>query len=222
MLETIDIDPENGICACVIWLHGLGADGSDFVSLVPQLGLGNKGVRFVFPHAPVRRVTINGGMQMRAWYDIRRADFSREVDEAAIRESVAEITALVGREAERVSPQRIVLAGFSQGGVIALHAGVTLSAPVAGMLALSSYLAIPGTLAEEAARNNRSVPVFMGHGTQDPLVPLALAEAGRNQLVAAGYTVDFRRYAMAHAVCAEEVRDISCWLQARLDVHQDA
>lgn len=216
MLETIEINPEGEIQACVIWLHGLGADGNDFVPLVPQLGLREKGVRFVFPHAPVRPVTVNGGMQMRAWYDIRWPDLRRDVDVAAIRNSVEAVTELIDRETAQLPLQRIVLAGFSQGGVIVLQSGLALSEPIAGILALSTYLALPVITGNAPVSAGKATPIFMGHGTQDQVVPLALGEASRDQLVAADYPVSFRSYSMPHAVCAEEIFDIRNWLHLQL------
>jgi phospholipase/carboxylesterase len=216
MLEAIEINPDGDINACIIWLHGLGADGSDFVPLVPRLGLREQGVRFVFPHAPVRPVTINGGMRVRAWYDIRRPDLRRDVDAAGIRRSVEAVTELVDRETVQFPVHRIVLAGFSQGGVIALQSALSGSEPAAGVLALSTYLAIPGLTGKLPVQAGRAMPIFMGHGTEDPVVPLALGEACRDQLVAAGYPVSFHTYSMAHAVCAEEVLDIRNWLHRQL------
>jgi phospholipase/carboxylesterase len=217
MLDAIEMNPDGEIRASVIWLHGLGADGRDFVPLVPQLGLSGMGVRFVFPHAFARPVAINGGYRMRAWYDIRWADLRRDVDAPGILQSVCEVQELIEREtALGIPANRILLAGFSQGGVIALHAGLTRPSPLAGILALSSYLALPAVLGREASEASHGTPIFMAHGSEDPVVPLALGEAARDYLITSGYVVDFHRYSMPHSVCAEEVFDIGAWVQARL------
>jgi phospholipase/carboxylesterase len=217
MLDAIEMNTDGEIRASVIWLHGLGADGRDFVPLVPQLGLSGMGVRFLFPHAFVRPVTINGGYRMRAWYDIRWADLQRDVDAPGILQSVREVQELVEREtALGIPANRILLAGFSQGGVIALYAGLTWSSPLAGILALSSYLALPAMLGSEASAASHDTRIFMAHGSEDPVVPLALGEAARDCLLTAGYVVDFHCYSMPHSVCAEEVFDIRAWVQARL------
>ena len=217
MLDAIEIGPDGEIHASLIWLHGLGADGRDFVPIVPQLGLSGASVRFVFPHAPVRPVTINGGYRMRAWYDIRWSDLRRDVDAPGIVQSVGEVQELIEREiALGIPANKVLLAGFSQGGVIALHAGLTRSPPLGGILALSCYLALPAMLDSDASAASRDTPIFMAHGSEDPVVPLELGEAARDCLISSGYGVDFRRYAMPHSVCAQEVFDIRAWLQARL------
>lgn len=217
MLDAIEMNPDGEIRTSVIWLHGLGADGRDFVPLVPQLGLSDAGVRFLFPHAFVRPVTINGGYRMRAWYDIRWPDLRRDVDGPGILQSVCEVQALIEREiALGIAANRILLAGFSQGGVIALHAGLTRSSPLAGILALSSYLALPAMLDSEANAASHETPIFMAHGRDDPIVPLALGESARDYLITSGYIVDFHRYSMPHSMCAQEVLDIRAWLRARL------
>jgi phospholipase/carboxylesterase len=215
MLDSIEIatgpEPELG----VIWLHGLGADGHDFEPLVPELGL-RFPVRFVFPHAPVRPVTINGGMAMRAWYDI--LGFGRDVreDAAGIRASAAALSRLIDREVERGIPaERVVLAGFSQGGAVALHTALREPRALGGVVALSTYLPLAATLAQERSAANAAVPILMAHGTDDPLLPLALAEASRRALEALGYPVDWQTYPMAHSVCLEEVSSIGAWLAAR-------
>lgn len=218
MLEAIEINPDSTVSACIIWLHGLGADGNDFVPLVPQLGLRENGVRFVFPHAPLRPVTINGGMWMRAWYDIRWPDLRRDVDEASIRSSVEVICDLVTREKAQLPSRRIVLAGFSQGGVIALQSMLTLPEPPAGVLALSAYLALPANTGKRSAPDGKATPIFMGNGSADPVIPLMLGKASRDRLVAAGYPVSFHAYPMAHAVCPEEILDIRNWLHRCLAV----
>ena len=199
--------------AAVIWLHGLGADANDFVPVVPMLGLDDgPGVRFVFPNAPVRPVTINGGMPMRAWFDIRELG-GRDLDEQGIRASAAALDALVERERQRgIESSRIVLAGFSQGGAIALQTGLRHPEPLAGIMALSTWLPLADTLAAERHPANAKVPVFMAHGSHDDMVGIDRAERSRDALEALGYQVEWHAYPMAHAVCPEEVVAISDWL----------
>ncbi|EIL89794.1 alpha/beta hydrolase [Rhodanobacter spathiphylli] len=202
----------------IIWLHGLGADGHDFAPIVPELvDPAWPALRFVFPHAPVRPVTINNGMSMRAWYDITGFDLTSRQDEAGIRASIAETEALIAREHERGVPsERIILAGFSQGGAIALSAGVRHAQKLAGIVALSTYLPISATVAGERHAANAATPIFWGHGTADPVVVLQRGSDSRNALQALGYTVDWHTYPMAHAVCAEEIGDLRHWLGQRL------
>jgi phospholipase/carboxylesterase len=192
----------------VIWLHGLGADGWDFVPIVRELPLPpSLALRFIFPHAPERAVTINNGMQMRAWYDIAMNDIARRPDERGIRESQAQVEQLIARERERgVDDARIVLAGFSQGGAIALQAGLRHGERLGGIVALSTYLTLQDSLAAEASPANRATPIFMGHGTQDPVVPLALAEGSAAALRTHGYQVEWHAWPMPHSVCPEEVQ----------------
>ncbi len=216
-IESLVIEPPCAATASVIWLHGLGADGHDFESLVPELGQLERGTRFILPHAPEMPVTINGGYVMRAWYDIRRPDLRVDADSAGIRASVATVNALVDAEIARgIAPQRIVLAGFSQGGAIVLHAGLTYPQRLGGILALSTYLALPKELAAEISATNRATPVFIGHGTEDTIAAYPLAEATRSQLQALGCPVELHAYRMAHSVCMEEVADIRAWLQVIL------
>ncbi len=198
----------------MILLHGLGADGHDFEPLAAELGLlESPAVRWVFPHAPIRPVTINGGTRMRAWYDILGLDRRSVQDEAGIRESARNVWALVARERERrIAADRIVLAGFSQGGAIALFAGLRSPERLAGILALSTYVPLAESLDAEAHPANAAVPIFMAHGTFDPLVPLSLGEGSRELLAARGYDVDWHAYPMPHRVCPEEVADIRRWL----------
>lgn len=214
MLESIEITTGQAPELAVIWLHGLGADGHDFEPIVPELGL-KFPVRFVFPHAPVRPVTINGGMPMRAWYDILGFDRGAREDDAGIRASAAAVTELIDRELARgIATKRIVLAGFSQGGAIALHTAFREPRPLAGVLALSTYLPLAATLAAERHAANAHIPIFMAHGTADPILPLALAESSRRTLESLGYAVDWHVYPMAHQVCLEEVSAIGAWLAA--------
>ena len=202
----------------VIWLHGLGADGWDFVPIVRELPLPEElAVRFIFPHAPVRPVTINNGMEMRAWYDIAMNDIARLPDERGIRESQAAVEQLIARERGRGVPaDRIVLAGFSQGGAIALQAGLRHASKLAGIVALSTYLALEESLDAEAASANKSTPIFMGHGTEDAIVPLRLAEASRAALERRGYRVAWESWPMPHAVCGEEIEAVADFIASAL------
>ena len=210
LLPTVELAPSGEARAAVIWLHGLGADGHDFASIVPELGLpAELGVRFVFPHAPSIPVTINGGMVMPAWYDISEVDLQRRHDEAGVRRSAAQVRALMQREHDRGVPwDRIVLAGFSQGGAVALFAGLRHEQRLAGVIAMSTYLVVEESLDAERAAANQNVPVFQAHGSLDPMVPLQRGEAARAALAARGYDVSWRTYAMAHSVCLDEIRDI--------------
>jgi phospholipase/carboxylesterase len=214
LLSSIEVETAPNPGACVIWLHGLGADGSDFVPIVPELGLpASLALRFVFPHAPVRAVTINNGMRMRAWYDISAADLTNRADLAGVRQSASALEALIGRERGRgIASERIVLAGFSQGGAIALYAGVRHRERLAGIMALSTYLIAPDSLAQDASESNSGLPIFMAHGTADPVVRFQWGEASKRLLEAQGYAVEWQSYRMEHSVCLEEVRAIGEWL----------
>jgi phospholipase/carboxylesterase len=214
LLPAVEIEPERPADSAVILMHGLGADGHDFETLVFELRLpAASAIRWVFPHAPIRPVTLNGGLPMRAWYDIIGLDRRSEEDEAGVRESAGGISALVQRERERGIPSdRIVLAGFSQGGAMALFTALRHPEPLAGVLALSTYVPLAHTLETEAHPANASVPVFMAHGTLDPIVPPALGEGARDLLRARGYEVDWHTYPMPHSVCADEVVDVREWL----------
>ena len=214
LLATIELETRPNPDAAVIWMHGLGADGNDFVPIVGELDLpGDRGIRFIFPHAPTRPVTINGGAVMRAWYDIVGSDLTDRGDERGIRDSQLRIEQLIAREKTRgIAASRLVLAGFSQGGVIALQTGLRHSERLAGIMALSTYLALPQTLAAESDAANRAVPIFMAHGTFDPMIRLDWAEASQRALQGHGYPVEWHTYPMQHAVCMEEVRDIGAWL----------
>jgi phospholipase/carboxylesterase len=198
----------------VIWMHGLGADGWDFVPVVRELPLpADLPLRFIFPHAPERAVTINNGFVMRAWYDIKQNDIARLPDEGGIRESQASVEALIARERGRgVADERIVLAGFSQGGAIALQAGLRHREKLAGIVALSTYLPLEDSLDREASAANKGTPIFMAHGTQDPIIPLQLAETSMRALTQRGYDVEWHTYPMPHAVCAEEVEALGTFL----------
>ncbi|WP_368563452.1 alpha/beta hydrolase [Pseudoxanthomonas sp. UTMC 1351] len=201
----------------VLWLHGLGADGHDFAPIVPELVRpGWPALRFVFPHAPVRAVTINNGMRMRAWYDIVGMDFPNRADSEGVAQSIVQVEALIAREQARgIAPERLLLAGFSQGGAIALAAGLRRAQPLAGLIALSTYLPgadqATGALAEAVVRQ----PIFMAHGEGDPVIPLVYAERSAQVLKGLGFTIDWHRYPMAHQVCAEEIRDLGDWMGQR-------
>jgi len=221
LLETIEIETAPNPRASVIWLHGLGADGNDFAPIVPELGLGGlPGIRFIFPHAPMMPVTINNGYVMRAWYDVTPGDLEgrqRQADESGVRASQAAIGKLIARENQRgIAARDIVIAGFSQGGAIALQTGLRYPERLAGVMALSAYLPLADTLPAEAAAQNQDVPIFYAHGTYDPMIPLARATASRDRLVALGYPVQWHEYPMQHSVCPEELQAISAWLRATL------
>ena len=213
-LEAIEIETTASPTASIVWMHGLGADGHDFVDIVPELSLpARPGVRFVFPHAPMRPVTINGGYIMRAWYDIRDDGGVRREDPAGVRASQKSIEALIEREKARGVPSRaIVLAGFSQGGAMALHTSLRQGERLAGVMALSCSLPLADALAAEAGPANRDVPIFMAHGTHDPMIPMARAVRAREILTGLGYRLEWHEYPMPHSVCLEEIRDISAWL----------
>ena len=213
-LEAIEIETTASPTASIVWMHGLGADGHDFVDIVPELSLpARPGVRFVFPHAPMRPVTINGGYVMRAWYDIRDDGGVRREDPAGVRASIDFCEALIEREKARGVPSRaIVLAGFSQGGAMALHTSLRQGERLAGVMALSCSLPLADALAAEAGPANRDVPIFMAHGTHDPMIPMARAVRAREILTGLGYRLEWHEYPMPHSVCLEEIRDISAWL----------
>jgi phospholipase/carboxylesterase len=225
MIETVEIETGPSPVGSVVWLHGLGADGHDFEPIVPELRIpADCPLRFVFPHAPVRPVTINGGMAMRAWYDIVSLDRDGPADEAGIRASAEMLERLIRQEQERGIPaQRIVAAGFSQGGAIALHAGLRFPERLAGLMALSTYLPLASRFDDEVVDNpdaaNSDLPIFMAHGTLDPVLPFEAGSMSRDRLVAAGFDVEWHEYPMAHGVCPEEIAHIRKWL---LSVFVDA
>jgi phospholipase/carboxylesterase len=219
LLETVELETGAGPRGAVVWLHGLGADGHDFVPVVPMLGLPPAlPLRFVFPHAPMRPVTINAGMVMRAWYDVRPGpDGARQEDEPGVRDAQRAIEALIARERERGIPAaRIALFGFSQGGAMALHVGLRQPEPLAGIAALSCGLPLAATVAAEAHPANRRTPIFMAHGRWDDVVPPGRGERARDLLVRLGYDVSWREYPMPHSVCDAEIADLSAWLQSLL------
>ncbi|HET6655311.1 MAG TPA: dienelactone hydrolase family protein [Gammaproteobacteria bacterium] len=213
-LNAVEINPAAEARHSVIWLHGLGADGHDFEPLVPELRLPDVlAVRFVFPHAPVRPVSLNGGYPMRAWFDVTSLDRSTRIDLDGLHESEQRVHDLIRRENERGVPtDRIVLAGFSQGGAVALHTAPRYPERLAGLIALSTFSLTNRALAAEAAPANRDLPVFMAHGTLDPVVAPDLGHDSRDALTDAGFKVDWHDYEMQHAVCPEEVGDLRGWL----------
>jgi phospholipase/carboxylesterase len=216
--NAVIIEPRGRHQASVIWLHGLGASGHDFEPIVPELHLPDEsGVRFIFPHAPIRAVTINGGMQMRAWYDVRHMDLRLQEDSKSIIDSAVLINNYVDNEITSGIPaNKIVIAGFSQGGAIALHAGLRYPYKLAGLLVLSAYLPLPDRLANEGSKVNGAVDIMMAHGIYDPLIPVAAGKQSCEFLQQLGYTIDWRTYPMEHAVCLEEIQDIGAWLKSRL------
>ena len=207
-MEAIEIQTGSKPAASILWLHGLGADGHDFEPIVPELKLA-KPVRFVFPHAPVRPVTINQGMRMRAWYDILQFGGGPE-DDAGIRASQRMMEQLIKQQPVPVN--RVVMAGFSQGGAIALQTALRYPERLAGVLALSTYLPLAGSLQSERSPANQGIPIFMAHGSYDDIIPLRRAEASRKLLEAAGYPVEWHEYPMPHSVCAEEIADMAAFL----------
>jgi phospholipase/carboxylesterase len=218
LLPAVEIDPRGAPRFSVIWLHGLGADGHDFEPIVPALGLPEEArARFVFPHAPMRSVTINGGYVMRAWYDIKTLDLDRMVEEEDLETSRQQLVAWIRHEeASGVPSERIVVAGFSQGGAIALYGGLQYEEPLAGIVALSCYHPVPRFIRERSSKANAAIPIFMAHGTHDPIVPLRLAEETLASLRECGYQPEFRTYPMPHSVSPEEVEDIGGFLSDRL------
>lgn len=216
-LECVEVETGPGPRHAVIWLHGLGADGHDFEPIVPQLlRTGWPAVRFVFPHAAVRPISLNGGLPMRGWYDIAGFDLSQRQDETGIRSAIAEVEALVEREAARcIDESRIVLAGFSQGGAVALAAGLRHARSLAAIVALSTYLPVAEVVGRERSRANAAIPVFMGHGSFDPVVPQVLGERSRDRLREWGYDVEWHSYPMAHQVCPQEIADLADFLELR-------
>ena len=220
LLPAVELNPSSEPKASVIWLHGLGADGHDFGPIVPELRIPEAeaaGVRFVFPHAPMRPVTINGGAVMRSWYDIKTLDLERHVDEADLEESRKQLEAWIAHErALGVPSEKIVVAGFSQGGAIALYTGLQAEERLGAILALSCYHPLPNLIKERASEANRRVPIFMAHGSEDPVVPIHLAERTVATLEENGYQVAWHSYPMPHSVSPQEIADIGSWLRSRL------
>jgi phospholipase/carboxylesterase len=217
-LETVEVKTGEEPSAAIIWLHGLGADGHDFEPVVPHLlWPGAPAIRFVFPHAPMRAVTINGGMRMRAWYDILSISSERGHDETGILQSSGQVADLIEREQRRgIAPGRVILAGFSQGGAIAMHLALRYPHRLAGLVALSTYLLNASRAPAEAHALNQGLPIFIGHGTMDPLVPFSMGESAAHALRSWGYAVDWHTYPIAHSVSPEEIGHIAAWLRQRL------
>ena len=220
LLPCIEIEPAEQATATVIWLHGLGADGNDFAGIVPALNLPESAaIRFIFPHAPERPVTVNNGWVMRAWYDILEMNISRKVDTASLLESAEQISDLVRRETDRGIPaERIVLAGFSQGGAVAYQAGLAYPQPLAGILALSTYVPCEQSLREALQPDNRALPVMIAHGSQDDVVPAQLGEAAIELLKELGFAPQWRTYPIDHSVSLDEISMISSWLKNVLNI----
>lgn len=213
-LECIEITTSTQPEFAVIWLHGLGADGNDFAPIVPELGVDDLAIRFVFPHAPVIPVTINGGMPMRAWYDLYMMDLVRHEDEKGLRTSQQLVSSLIARENARGIPtERIVLAGFSQGCAMTLQTALRLEESLAGLVCLSGYLPLAAKVENERHKANQHTPIFMAHGTEDPVVPLLRAKESHKRLSDLGYNIEWHDYPMPHSVCAEEVQAIGQFLQ---------
>lgn len=208
--QAVIMEPSQPAQSAVIWLHGLGADGHDFTGIVPQLGLPEAhAVRFVFPHAPVQPVTVNGGMEMRAWFDIRSMDLLDDVDAAGIRVACYQVYDLIKQQMDQgIAADKIVLAGFSQGGLIALHAALSFEKTLAGIMALSTWCPM-----HEQFYMHRRIPIFMAHGEGDPVIPLPIAQHSREALQQQGYSIEWHTYPMQHQVCAQEVEAIGSWLR---------
>lgn len=215
ILDSIEIEPAAKATTSVIWLHGLGADGSDFASIVPELKLPpSLNIRFIFPHAPVMPITINNGYEMRAWFDIHGLTVGSKVDTAGIAASITAIHALIEREISHgIATNEIILAGFSQGAAMALITGLTYPKPLAGIIALSGFLPLAGEVLQKASTANQHIPIFMAHGTEDAIVSYAFGNASHTVLQQANYPVTWHDYRMAHTVCRQEIDDISLWLQ---------
>lgn len=215
LLSAVEIETGSKPAHAILWMHGLGADGNDFVPIINELTVSSKiPIRFIFPHAPERSVTINGGYVMRAWYDIYGANIGASEDETGIRASQKAIDALIENELRRgIASTHIVLAGFSQGGAIALQAGLRQKNKLGGIMALSCYLPLSTSLHHEAQATNTATPIFMAHGTYDAIVPITLATSSKEKLLQAHYTVDWHEYSMEHSVCNQEIDDIDQWLQ---------
>lgn len=219
-LEIIAINPVGEATAVVIWLHGLGADGHDFKAIVPELALPETaGIRFVFPHAPMRPITVNGGYVMRGWYDIAEANLDKQQDVEGLKLSQQQLEALIDKEIDAgISPEKIILAGFSQGGAVVLQTGLRYPKRLAGLMVLSSYVPLAETLEAERNTANNDTPVFYAHGKNDDIIPHAFAEQSRDLLLALGYQVEWHSYVMPHGVLPEEIEDISRWLRKILDL----
>lgn len=218
VLPSIQIETKDHPTHSIIWMHGLGADGNDFVPIINELKLlPDTAARFIFPHAPELPVTINNGYVMRAWYDILDPGMGNVEDEAGIRQSQAAISALIEQEVQRgILSRNIILAGFSQGGVMALQTGLRYKKEIGGIIALSCYLSLSQTLDVEISHANRNAPIFMVHGNRDAVIPITKAKKSREQLLQSGCAVEWHEYEMEHSVCGQEILDISEWLNQRI------
>ncbi len=216
LLPAIELETSPNPDSTVIWLHGLGADGNDFAPIIPELKLpAELAIRFIFPHAPTIPVTVNGGMVMPAWYDILAMEIDREIDIAGLMHSAQAINAFINRELERgIDSRKIVIAGFSQGGAVAYQVALSHEKPLGGLLAMSTYLATADTITYSEI--NKSIPIRVQHGVDDPVVPEHLGRKSTNQLIQQGYKVSYQSYPMEHSVCPEQIQDISEWLQSAL------
>lgn len=217
LIEHVEHSPEEPAKHCIIWLHGLGADGHDFAPIVPNLQLpASLAVRFMFPHAPIMAVTINNGYKMRAWFDIYDFSFAAKIDEAGIQASKALVERLIEQQiGQGIAPENIILAGFSQGGAIALTTGLTYSKRLGGVIALSTYLPLAEKILANPSPANKNLPIFIAHGTQDNVLPHFLGESTAKALKEGGYPIEWHSYAMPHSVCEKEIADISQWIQAQ-------
>lgn len=215
-LTTVEISPRTSHCYTIIWLHGLGADGHDFESIVPELKLIKQDeTRFIFPNAPIQAVTINGGMTMRSWYDILDRSLEHRVDISGIYHSAAQVSLIIDEQiANGIPAENILLAGFSQGGVIALHTGLRYPKRLAGIVALSTYLPTVLELDQEAAPANKTLPIFMGHGNSDPIVAIQTAQAAYKGLISKGYSVQWQEYPMQHNLCLPEIQHVAAFINS--------
>lgn len=216
-LDLIKIDPLTQATHTILWLHGLGADGNDFVPIIPELHLPTEcAIKFIFPNAPIQPVTLNNGYRMRAWYDIYSLTSNHRIDKAGIHQSIDLIHQLIEDEIKQgIATQHMMLVGFSQGAAIALHAGINYPKLLGGVIALSGYLPLAEESFEKTTHINKQIPIFMAHGTLDPVVPYIAGEKAKDLLQQAGYSIAWHTYPMEHSVCAEEIDDISQWIQQR-------
>lgn len=214
MQEAVIVESKSEHKATIIWLHGLGADGHDFEPIVPQLRLDDElGIRFIFPHAPIMPVTINGGMQMRAWYDIKSADLTQREDLATTKASAETIKRFIEAEIDSgIASEKIIIAGFSQGGAISLYTGLRFDKPLAGILALSTYLPIKDSTESELHENNKSTPIMQMHGQFDPIIPMTTAKQSFDYMKQLGLDIEWKDYRMEHSVAPEQIRDITEWI----------
>ncbi|KMT64999.1 alpha/beta hydrolase [Catenovulum maritimum] len=219
LIPHIDVNPKGDVKALVVWMHGLGDSGHGFAPIVPEFNLPDElGIRFVFPHAPVRPITVNNGVPMRGWYDIVSFDFDNRADDSGVIESAVELQALIDNELTtyNLTPDKLVIAGFSQGGVMAYHLGCRQAQPIAGILSLSAYLAMPNQLAEQASDAAKPTPIMAMHGNHDEIVPIELGRLSAETVKQAGFSLDWLEYNMQHNICPEQVEQIGTWLAQKL------